>query len=277
MIEMIRQGLREEGVEISISKICRYLEVPRRTVYYRPVKLAPKVNPELEVPIKAMIEQEPSFGYRTVAGLLGMNKNTVQRIFQLRGWQVRKRSIGFRPRIQALPSVATAPDQRWSTDLCRVWGGRDGWLTLALVMDCHTRQLLGWQLSRSGKATTAASALEQALIYRYGSLGRVPVPFLLRSDNGLVFTSRHYTRLVRSYGLRQEFITPHCPQQNGMVERLIRTLKEQCAHRHRFETLQHAMRVIGDWIQFYNHRRPHQALGMKTPAEAYATACALAA
>lgn len=46
-----------------------------------------------------------------------------------------------------------------------------------------------------------------------------------------------------------------------------------CAHKHRFESQQHAGRVIGDWIQFYNHRRPHQALGMKTPAEA----CALAA
>jgi putative transposase len=223
VIETIRQGLLEEGVEVSISKICRYLGIARRTVYYRPVKTAPKVRPELEAPIKALIEQEPSFGYRTVAGLLGMNKNTVQRIFQIRGWQVRKRAIGFRPRIEALPSVATAPDQRWSTDLCRVWGGRDGWLTLALVMDCHTRQLLGWHLSRSGKSTTAASALEQALINRYGTLGRVPTPFLLRSDNGLVFTSRNYTRLVRSYGLRQEFITPHCPQQNGMVERLIRT------------------------------------------------------
>jgi putative transposase len=97
-------------------------------------------------------------------------------------------------------------------------------------------------------------------------------PFLLRSDNGLVFTSRSYTALVRSYGLKQEFITPHCPQQNGMVERLIRTLKEQCAHRHRFETQQHASRVIGDWVAFYNHRRPHQSLGMKTPAQAYALA-----
>ncbi|HEY2396376.1 MAG TPA: integrase core domain-containing protein, partial [Rudaea sp.] len=76
---------------------------------------------------------------------------------------------------------------------------------------------------------------------------------------------RNHTHLVRSHGLNQEFITPHCPQQNGMVERLIRTLKEQCAHRHRFETLQHASRVIGDWILFYNHRRPHQALKMKTP------------
>ena len=194
----------------------------------------------------------------------------MQRIFQLKGWQVRKWAVGHRPRIEALPSVAPTPDARWATDLCRVWGGRDGWLTLALVMDCHTRQVLGWQLSRSGRATTATTALEQALITRYGVLGRVPPPFLLRSDNGLVFTSRLYTRLVRSYGLRQAFITPHCPQQNGMALRLIRTLEEQCAHRHRFENQRHALRVIGDWIQFYNHRRPHQALGMKTPAEAHA-------
>jgi putative transposase len=95
---------------------------------------------------------------------------------------------------------------------------------------------------------------------------------LLRSDNGLVFTSRPYTSLVRSYGLQQEFIMPHCPQQNGMVERVIQTLKEQCVHRHRFESQQHAMRVISDCIQFYNSRRPHQALGMKTPDEAYAFA-----
>ncbi len=196
-------------------------------------------------PIKGIIEENPSFGYRTVAALLGFNKHTVQRIFQLKGWQVKKRPVGFRPRIQALPSVATAPDERWSTDLCRVWAGRDGW------------------------ARTAEAALEQALIARYGTLGKVNAPFLLRSDNGLVFTSRSYTALVKSYGLQQEFITPHCPQQNGMVERLIRTIKEQCVHRYRFETIQHASRVIGDWITFYNNLRPHQALGMKTPAATF--------
>jgi putative transposase len=272
LIVQVQQGLKDEGCAVSTSQLCRWFEVPRRTVYYRPTKSAPKVQEALATPIKALIEQEPSFGYRTVAGLLDMNKNTVQRIFQLKGWQVRKRAIGHRPRIQALPSVATKPDERWATDLCRVWGGRDGWLSLALVIDCHTRELLGWHLSRSGKTSTAQAALEQALISRYGTLGRVREPFLLRSDNGLVFTSRNYTRLVRSYGLQQEFITPHCPQQNGMVERVIRTLKEQCVHRHRFESLQHTSRVISDWICFYNTRRPHQALGMKTPAEAYTLA-----
>jgi len=272
MIESIHQGLKEEGLEVSIAKLCQWFGIPRRTVYYKPIKAAPRVNRTFAEPIKAMIEESPSFGYRTVAGLLGFNKNTVQRIFQIKGWQVKKRAIGFRPRIQALPSVGSMPNERWSTDLCRICAGRDNWATLALVIDCHTRELLGRHLSRSGKATTASSALEHALIARFGTLGRVPVPFLLRSDNRLVFTSRSYTALVRCYGLRQEFITPHCPQQNGMVERVIRTLKEQCAHRHRFETLQHASRVIGDWMRFYNPRRPHQALNMKTPAAAFALA-----
>ena len=272
MIEAIRQGLKEDGFEVSVAKLCAWFGVARRTVYYRSRKAPPKVQERLVTPIKEMIDDQPSFGYRTVASLLGFNKNTVQRIFQLKGWQVRKRPVGHRPRIEALPSATQAPNQRWATDLCRVWAGRDGWLTLALVIDCHTRELLGWHLSKSAKSKTAEAALEKALIARFGTLGRVPEPFLLRSDNGLVFTSRSYTRLTRSYGLRQEFITPHCPQQNGLVERVIRTLKEQCVHRQRFETQQHASRVISGWIGFYNHRRPHQALKMKTPAQAFALA-----
>ena len=269
MIRSIQQGLLDDGVSVPVTKLCRWFEVPRRTVYYKPTKAKPKIDPRFEKPIKALIEENPSFGYRTVAWLLGFNKNTVQRVFQLKGWQVRKRAIGARPRIQALPSVAAAPNERWSTDLARIWAGKDGWATIALVMDCHTREILGWHLSRTGKATTAASALEHALIARFGTLGRVDEPFLLRSDNGLVFTSRHYTALVKNYGLKQEFITPHCPQQNGMMERLIRSLKEQCVHRQRFESLSHASRAIGDWITFYNTRRPHQALAMKTPNEAF--------
>ena len=172
MIETIRQGLKEEGVVVSISQLCRWFEVPRRTFYYQSVKSPPTVQPRFAEPIKALIEDNPSFGYRTVAHLLGFNKNTVQRIFQLKGWQVRKRPVGFRPRIQSLPSVAKAPNERWATDMCRVWAGRDGWTTMALVIDCHSRELLGWHLSRSGKSKTAEATLEHALIARFGTLGR---------------------------------------------------------------------------------------------------------
>lgn len=133
---------------------------------------------------------------------LGFNKNTVQRLFQLKGWRVRKRPIGIRLRVQAMSSVAAAPNERWSTDMYRVWAGRDGWATLVPVIDCHTLKLIGWHLSPCGRAITASSAWEHALISRFGTLGKVATPFLLRRDNGLAFTSRDYTALVRSYGLR---------------------------------------------------------------------------
>jgi putative transposase len=231
MIETIRQGLKQDGFDVSISKLCRWFDIQRRTVYYKPTKAPAKLQERLVQPIKEMIEQNPSFGYRTVAYLLEFNKNTVQRIFQLKGWQVRKRPVGLRPRVEELPSVAEKPNERWATDMCRIWSGCDGWATLALVIDCYSRELLGRHLARSGRSKTAESALEQALIARFGTLVRVPTPFVLRSDNGLVFTSRGFTALVNGYGLRQEFITPHNPQQNGMVGRVIRTLKEQCVHR----------------------------------------------
>lgn len=143
------------------------------------------------------------------------------------GWQVRKRPVGFAPRIKALPSVAKAPDELWATDLSRILAGKKGYSYLALVIYCHTRELLGWHLSRSGRSKTHEAALEQALLIRYGCLGRVSKPCLLLSDNGLVFCNRSYTSPVKSYGLQQELITPYSPEKNGMLERVIRMLKEQ--------------------------------------------------
>ena len=100
MIRTLHEGLLAEGISVPLAKLCAWFGVPRRTIYYKPTKAAPKVDPRLADPIKAMIEAEPSFGYRTVAWLLGFNKNTVQRIFQIKGWQVRKRPIGMRTRIR---------------------------------------------------------------------------------------------------------------------------------------------------------------------------------
>jgi putative transposase len=269
MILQIQQGLKEDGCTVLMTKLCRWFNVSRRTVYHKPAKAKPKVKGRFAGPSKQMTEAEPSVGYWTAASLLRFNKkNAVQRVFELMGWQVRKRSIGHRPRIEALPSVVTTPNQRLVTDLCRVWSGRNGLQALAPVIDCDTRELLAWQLSRSGGATPATAALEQALIARLGSLRRDDRSFLLRSDNALVFTSRTCTRMARSEDLRQEVITPYCPQQNGLIERVIRTLKEQCLHRHRFEIQQYASRVIGKWIRFCNTRRLHQAVGIKVPAMA---------
>lgn len=78
MIRTLHEGLLADGIWVSLVKLCAWFGVPRRTVYYKPTKAAPKVDPRFAEPIKAMIEETPSFGYRTVACLLGFNKNTVQ-------------------------------------------------------------------------------------------------------------------------------------------------------------------------------------------------------
>ncbi len=89
MILGLQQGWNEDGVEVSLAKLYEWFGVARRTVYYQATKGQIKLQEHFVRPIKAMIEENPSFGYRTVAYLLRMNKNTVQRIFQWMGWKVR--------------------------------------------------------------------------------------------------------------------------------------------------------------------------------------------
>jgi putative transposase len=95
MILGIQQDLKSEGIKVTISQLCRWFEVPSRTAYYKPCKAPRKVQERFEAPIKAMIDQDPSFGYRTVAVLLKFNKNTVQRIFQIRAGRSCKGPLGL--------------------------------------------------------------------------------------------------------------------------------------------------------------------------------------
>jgi len=264
-VKAVQGALAVEGKRVSLVRLCTWLGVARRTFYYSP---RPRHLPLDECKVTHVweaIKAHPTYGYRRIAVVLGENRKVVRRILQRKGWQVRKRPQGHRPRAQGLPSVAARPNQRWATDLTMVWCGRDRWCHLALVIDCGSRELLGWRLSARGHARTAEAALEEALVGRFGYLGRVPGELSLRSDNGLVFTSRRYTATVRAYGITQEFTTPYTPEQNGLIERFIRSLKEECIWQQRFESLAHAQRAIR-WIRYYNTQRPHQALGYRSPA-----------
>ncbi|WP_199825176.1 DDE-type integrase/transposase/recombinase [Halomonas sp. G11] len=110
--------------------------------------------------------------------------------------------------------MTTRPDDRWATNLTHVWCGKDRRASLAVIIDCCTREILAWRLSDNGSSKTAEAALEEVLVYRFGALGRIHLPLALRSENSLVFISRHYTAIVKAYGLTQEFTTPYKPEQN---------------------------------------------------------------
>ncbi len=265
-----------EGRQVRLAWLCRVLDVPRSTVYYQPIKGQKKrvIDQELAARIKFLIEVFPAFGIRRVWAYLKfrlgvvVNKKKVARIMRLKGWTIKARKKGMRPRVQIKRSVAARPNERWATDVALVFcGARDGWCSFVPVVDCCTRELLGWELAHTARAKTAERALEAALIKRFGWVRGGPGGLTLRHDNGLVFGSKLYRGLCRDYGLTQEFITPYTPEENGLVERFIRSFKEECVWLHTFESMAQAQAEISNWVEWYNTDRPHQALGYKTPEE----------
>lgn len=104
------------------------------------------------------------------------------------------------------------------------------------------------------------------------ALGRVQQPLALCSDNGLLFSSRNYTGTVKAYAMTQEFTTQYTPEQNGLVVRFFRSLKEECIRLHRFESLGQARADINRSMRYYDEERPHQSQGYVAPREPQALA-----
>lgn len=273
MIAVANDFLAEDR-RVPVQTLCRVLGLPRSTAYYRPrteAHLRP-CDPELAGAIRSIIEEFPTFGVRRVWAWLRfrlgitVNRKAVHRLMRLHGWTMRRRRSGRRPRVQAFPSVADRPNQRWATDIAMVDCGADGWCAFVPVIDCCTREVLGWELDSTARSKTAERALEDALLSRFGFLhGAAKASLALRHDNGLVFGSKRYRALVREYGLTQEYTAPYTPEQNGLCERFIRSFKEECAWLHRFSSIAHARQIITSFIHHYNHSRPHQALNYQSP------------
>jgi putative transposase len=273
----IQNELLQEGQRVPLMKLCAWLGLPRSTAYYQPRQRSEhRRDHAFEMLVYDIVQEHPTFGIRRVWALLRftfgfqINRKRVARLFKRRGWSCKLRRIGGRPRVQASRSIAERPDQRWATDIALIWcGERDGWCSFVPVLDCCTRQVLGWELAPTARAKTAERALESALLNRFGCTRGAPKGMSIRHDNGLVFGSRLFRAVVKDYQLSQEFITPYTPEQNGLAERFIRSVKEECVWQHQFESIDHARGVIEKWIDWYNSGRPHQALNYKTPNAVY--------
>lgn len=248
----------------------------RSSAYYRRRERCASVDEVLAQRIKRVIEDEPYLGYRMVWAILRregvlVNRKAVQRIMQVKRWQCHRRlHKSCYPRVEIKTSIAARSNERWATDFTCVWTKHDGLVYVNEVIDCGDRAVVGYCISKRCRAVEAVWALEDACLRRFGVLGTDEAGVTVRSDNGLVFASRLYRRLLKSYGLKQEFIHPHTPEQNGVVEAYHKTFKRECVWQNRFSTIEEATTVISAWIDHYNRSRPHSALGYLTP-EAWRT------
>lgn len=261
---------------VSERRVCSVLVVPRSAVRQATDGRSPRrpvIDEVLAARLARLIAQHPTYGYRRLWALLRfhegvpINRKAVYRVLALKRWFVHQRQVTPRPRVQGRRSRAARSNERWAMDVTHVDCGVDGWAHLAAVIDCHDREIVGYEFALRGRAKEAERALEGACIARFGTLrptGRTPI---IRSDNGLIFQSRRFRAACRDYHLRQEFITPYTPEQNGMIERFFRSLKEECVWQRSFVSFPEARRAVRRWIEWYNDRRPHQALGYRSPRQ----------
>jgi transposase InsO family protein len=159
----------------------------------------------------------------------------------------------------------STPNQMWQSDIFTFrLGGRYAYLIG--FIDDYSRYVVGLELYRS---QTADQVLE---VYRR-AVGEYGVPKEMLTDRGRQYTNwRGSTRFERELGkdrVRHIKSQAHHPMTLGKVERFWKTIYEEFLVRAQFGSFEEAQERIRQWVQYYNHKRPHQGIGGLCPADRY--------
>ena len=171
-------------------------------------------------------------------------------------------------RKRALEEKATRPDQRWSTDLMHLQVGGRVYYFVAFLDEysryiAHHELLLGMDgLSVSLAAQKAIETLPQ------DDEGRPQATPEIRTDNGSCYIAKEFRVVLKENGLAHHRIQPHCPEENGLIERANRTLRESLEGEE-LSDLVTAERVMTRLVRRYNEERLHSALGYLPPRDFY--------
>jgi putative transposase len=153
------------------------------------------------------------------------------------------------------------PNQVWATDITYI-PMRQGFLYLVAIIDWATRRVLSWRLSNSLTAGFCIEALKEALA-RFGK------PEIFNTDQGSQFTSEEFTRVLLDHGIAISMDGRGRCHDNIFVERLWWTVKHEWVYLRPAANGLEQKRSLVEFFDWYNRRRPHQALGWQTPDEAY--------
>lgn len=212
------------------------------------------------------------YGYRRIQALLKrdyhlrVNHKTVYRVMaELKLAQPRVWKRPYRPkRVERMRP--TRPHQNWQIDMTSFALNDLQRLYLTVVIDCFSRQIVGWTLDRRCRASEWVAALRQGL-EGCPLEGEACRQLTLRSDNGAQPCSKKFVAFLASCGIRGEYSGYDAPDDNAFVERVIRTIKEEEVWLNNYDSFAEARQAIDSYINFYNHQRIHQALNYQTPNE----------
>lgn len=268
-------------LEYPMAMIAKAYDLSRSGIYYlfnsQEVKMnklerVQKKYGHLKHTFDSLCSEFPKYGYRRIRMMLRrreglfFSKKTVQwimRAFNL-SLPVKKKRVP-RPHTEAVK--ITRPYQLWQTDMTKIWVNGTGWIYLFGVIDCFTREVVGWCISLFASAQEALKALEMAVDNHFPAGIPEGLRLTLNSDNGCQFGARAYISAVKAFGFTFTRTAYDTPEENAYIESFFGKLKEEEVWVKEYETVEEAERSIGEWIYKYNHERIHSGLSYLTPIE----------
>ena len=164
------------------------------------------------------------------------------------------------PNLVARDFAAAGPDRLWLGDSTDV-ATQEGWLYLAVLLDAHSRRVVGWAMAAHLRAELALDALAMALRAR-----RPPPGLVHRTDRGCQYTAAPYRAALAAHAITCSMSRGGECLDNAMAESFFATLKAELADRCHWPTRAAARTAIFEWIEiWYNRQRAHSALAYRAP------------
>jgi len=248
--------------QMSISRACRVISLPKSMYYYKKTKDDSETIAKLE----ELASSYPTEGQDLYYGRIRTqgfkwNYKRVRRVYLLLGLNQRRKTRKRLPERVKIPlAQPEAPGEMWSVDfMSDVLTNQRKFRTLN-VIDDFNREAIAIEVAHSMPAIRVTGLLEQ-IICEQGK------PKCIRVDNGPEFISKEFNTWCESNGIKIQYTQPGRPMQNGYIERFNRSFRESILDAYLFEDIMQVQILAEEWVTDYNCKRPHEALGGKTPLE----------
>ncbi len=266
--------ITEQHQQLSIRRQCELLDIHRSGLYYQPA-CESKLNLELMEQIDRIYMKRPFYGSPRMTFTLqqmgyGVNHKRIERLMRMMDIQAiypKPRTTNPNTAHKVYPYllrdlIILGPNHVWCSDITYI-PVRGGYLYLVAIMDWYSRYVLSWELSNSLAVTFCLMALEASLTNA--------IPIIMNTDQGCQFTGKEFTGKLLDNNINISMDGRGRALDNVFIERLWRSLKYEEVYLKGYEDGRHAWEGINNWIEFYNHERPHSSLNNRTPHEIYAS------
>ncbi|WP_408582411.1 IS3 family transposase [Paraburkholderia atlantica] len=268
-----RKAMIDRAHALPIAQQARLVGIARSSVYYQPqpvneteLKLMRRIDElHLEFPfagarmlVRLLRREGIKVGRRHVGTL--MKRMGVEALYCWPNTSRRHKQHKIWPYLLQGMKINRA-NQVWALDTSYIPMAR-GFVYLTAVVDWASRKVLAHRVAITLEAIHAVEALEEAFA-KYGQ------PEIVNTDQGSQFTATAFTDAVLDRGIKLSMDGKGAWRDNVFVERVWRSVKYEEVYLKAYESVSHARRSIGDYINLYNQRRPHSSLEDRTPDEAY--------